>query len=459
MPKQLTLLCLVLFLISCHTIGRKSEISIHNKTLEPQYMSYIDKYGERKSVLVNYKTPLSIKEHFPKLVSTQFEYIERPVFIRSKDRSIHVVMRGDSISYEGNKKNEELVVLQEMHRRFSLFNGYTLGLYKRAKDLNYAYLSSKEVHREQMALLNNFYKKYKINRDLQKRLNEEIKYSYICNLLGPYSIKGVNVDSLSPAFVKTLEALNKDIRNAIKTRKGTGQNVYAMVYDYNRFLSRKDMEGEKAFETQWLKAEKKFKKETKEYIQFKLLKEYYGSLVQYDSYWQLFKKKCKDKDFVHHLEAFFQDNKYTFSDIERQSELIDSSGKSYTWEQILAQNKGKKAYINIVSHFMLQYNIANLEDIADKIEQKNCQIILISDDNKMQDWLKAYPKDAPQNIQFYRLKDLESPLAQYFRKMNIISRFSNSCLLNTNGQIIFKKLSEPTKASVFLKQLDFEGLY
>ncbi|NJN35196.1 MAG: hypothetical protein HC817_14035 [Saprospiraceae bacterium] len=226
---------------------------------------------------------------------TPQNYIERVVFVRPKNKNIAIVTSGDSISFEGNGRREELIMFQELHRRFSLFNGYTLGLNRRAWDMNYAYLSSKEIFEEETRVLKNFYEKYKVSRDVQTFLNQEIKYSYFCNLLGPYSIKSANVDSLSPAFTKTLTGLGKDLKTAIRTRRGNSHNLHTLLYDYNRFLCRKDMQTDKAFEVQWASAQKNFKRETREYLHFKLIKEYFGIPKNYGTYWQIFKKNAKTK--------------------------------------------------------------------------------------------------------------------------------------------------------------------
>ncbi len=444
-------------LLSCHTIGKKSQVSIQNKTLEEYSVRYIDKFGDYKTMRIDYKAPLSIKGHFPNIFMTQHNHIERVVFVRPKNKNIAIITSGDSISYEGSGSREELVIFQEMHRRFSLFNGYTLGLNRRAWDMNYAYMSSKEIYEEETRVLKNFYEKYKVSRDVQEYLNQEIKYSYFCNLLGPYSIKAANVDSLSPAFVKTLMGLGKDLKTAIRTRKGNAHNLHTLVYDYNRFLCRKEMLTDKAFEAQWASAQKNFKRETREYLKFRLLREYFGLLKNYDTYWQSFKKKSKDPDFVQYLEAFFEENKHTFSQFELYSEVEDTTGKTLTWLQVLAENKGKKVYLVLANNSFLTYTLNPITAKVADFTQKNCVIIALSDDEKKENWLKNLPQKNMNHVQFYRISDLKSPLSAYFDSNPNKSQLNRSFLLNKNGQVILTKLKETSKMALLLKQLDFEG--
>ncbi|NJN35195.1 MAG: hypothetical protein HC817_14030 [Saprospiraceae bacterium] len=57
-----------------------------------------------------------------------------------------------------------------------------------------------------------------------------------------------------------------------------------------------------------------------------------------------FQKKCKDQDFVQHLEAFFERNKHNFSQFERYSVVEDTTGKTLTWHQVLEEIMAKSLF-------------------------------------------------------------------------------------------------------------------
>ncbi|NJN35194.1 MAG: hypothetical protein HC817_14025 [Saprospiraceae bacterium] len=105
----------------------------------------------------------------------------------------------------------------------------------------------------------------------------------------------------------------------------------------------------------------------------------------------------------------------------------------------------------------MTYNLAPLSDKEMDFAQKNCKIIVLSDDEKKNVWLESLPRNAMNHVQFYRILDLKSPLSAFFKSNPNKSNLNRSYLLDKNGQVILTKLKETSKMDLLLKQLDFEG--
>ena len=262
--KQTAVCCVLLFLtFACQSIGKKSQVTIQSKSVDAHQMFQNDKFGDKQADKLSQNTPLSKTDHFPMFYTFTVNYKVRAMYVRPKNKVVTVFDRLnssgldkiDSLDFVGVTYPDENIILEEINRRFSVFQGYTLGLYKRSRDLKDAFMSSKRIYEEEQAYMKEAFKKYKTGRDFRKALQRECRYSYICNLIGPFSKSGTNVDSISPEYVAQVNSLKKELRNIIKTRRGTDKNVQETVYDFNRFLSRKARGTDTAFDYQWTMAE------------------------------------------------------------------------------------------------------------------------------------------------------------------------------------------------------------
>ena len=439
-----------LFVLSCQGIGKKSQVTVQTRTLSAQSMTQTDKFGDQNRAILRRDTPLSNLDHFPKIMSFSALNMERPMYVRAKDKMVTVIDRGDTLGFEGVKYPDESIILQELHRRFSLFQGYTLGLNRRRYDLNYAYLSSKKIYEEQKIYLESAFKKFKVGRDFKKQMQREIRYSYFCNLLGPYSITNTNVDSISPIFVETLNGCKKDLQNAIKTRKGTDKNVHTLVYDYNRFLSRKAMATDTAFDYQWLTVDKNFKGETREYIKFRLLKENFGAIGNYESAYNQFKTTCKDKDFVAYLDRLAVNNTHIFNAEELTSSLQDTAGQKLTWANILEKNKGKKIYLIVGNAYTLQLFGKELTEKAAYFEKHETQIVFVLTDRKKEQWQKVLETVVLPNFQQYYLGASDLPIQRVLEQP---FSFVSTHFLDKTGRIALKNAANPNKQGLLMRQL------
>jgi hypothetical protein len=440
-------------LMSCQSIGKKSQITIQTKTLDTQILMHNDKFGDQKMNWLRRDSTLKETDHFPKFYTFMVKNRIQAMYVRPKNKHVTIIDQADSLAFEGLTYPDEAVIMCELNRRFSAFQGYTLGLWKRSYDLKDAYLSSKKIYEEEQAYLKQAFKQFKTGRDFRKALLREIKYSYICNLIGPYSVKEVNVDSISQDYVKTVLGLKKDLNAIIKTRRGTDKNVQLVVYDYSRFLSRKTMKTETAFDHQWQSAEQNFKGETQEYLKFRILKENYGAISNYDAYFEKFKTSCKDKDFTTYLTDFAAHNTHDFNAAELGTTLSDSTGKTMSWADILAENKGKKIYLMAsgLSSFAFQG-----EALAKKItdfEKNNVKVIFISSERRKEKWLNELKTDDAKLFQHYHTSATDAPLLAFVnKKKEMESRFSN-ILIDENGKVVLCNAAYPSKFDLLLRQL------
>jgi hypothetical protein len=461
--KQIAALaCLVLCTIGCQSIGKKSTVTIQSKSLDSKTMNETDKFGDKNTVQFVKEGPLSITDHFPKFYTIMLNHKVRAMYVRPENKAITIVDRLnssglnkiDSLEFVGVSYPDENIILQEINRQFSVFQGYTLGLYKRSRDLNGAYMSSIEIYKEEMLFVKNAFKKHKTGRDFRKALRREIRYSYICNLIGPFSILGVNVDSISPKYVKTVLGLNKELKNIIRTRRGTDKNVQELVYDYNRFLSRKAAKSDTTFESQWFTASRNFKGETREYLKFKILKENFGATPQYDSYAEQFKKTCKDKDFAQYLDKLTMNNDHVFNGLEMISTFNDTTGQTTTWADILAKNKGKKIYL-LSSDFPVQMLFGR--QLAEKkadFEKNNTAIVFISTEKNKERWQKDLKKNGiDSTFQYYQLAKADEPIAGFFDKKGGKNSMYSSILIDENGKVTLRQAADPNHFEMLNRQL------
>lgn len=452
--KPVALLALALMcLMSCQSVGKKSHITIQTRTLKPQFLQHNDKFGDKKMNVLVRDSILNENDHFPKFYTFMVDNMMRAVYVRPKNKRVVIVDRTDSLGFEGITYPDETIILQELNRRFSVFLGYTLGLWRRSHDLRDAYLSSKKIYEEEQAYLKQAFKQFKTGRDFRKALRREIRYSYICNLIGPYSIKEVNVDSISPEYVKTVNGLQKELRSIIKTRSGTDKNVQLMVYDYNRFLSRKTRTSASAFDYEWQSAEQHFKGETQEYLMFRLLKEHYGAIKNYAVYLEKFKTTCKDKDFITHLNDFAAQNTHNFTPAELACSLSDSTGKILTWADILAQNKGKNIYLVNSAHASFTFFGEKLAAKIADFEKNNTKIIFVSSDRNKEKWLKELKTADAKLFQHYHLAAKDAPLLTFSNKKEETSRFFYNILIDDTGKVVLSNAADANKFDVLMRQL------
>lgn len=440
-------------LMSCQSIGKKSQIVIQSKALETQILMHNDQFGDRKNTWLRRDTIVQDTGYFPKFYTFMVKHRIQAMYVRSKNKRVAIVDQADSLAFEGLTYPDEAVILCELNRRFSAFQGYTLGLWKRSHDLRDAYLSSKKIYEEEQAYLKQAFKQFKTGRDFRRALQREIKYSYICNLIGPYSVKEVNVDSISQDYVKTVLSLKKDLKTIVKTRRGTDKNVQMMVYDYNRFLSRKAMKSETALEFQWQSAEQNFKGETQEYVKFRTLKENYGATTAYDTYLEKFRNSCKNKDFTTYLTDFAAQNTHNFDAAELETTLTDSTGKTLTWANILAQNKGKKIYLMASRFSTFAFQGEQLAKKIEDFEKNNVKVIFISDDRKRDKWLNDLKTEDAKLFQHYHLANKDAPLMTFIDgSREIKSQFSNT-LIDENGKVVSRTAADTRDFGLLLRQL------
>ncbi len=487
--KQIAAITLVLLcLIGCQSIGKKSQVTIQSQTLAEYNMMQNDKFGDKKTDALTRNTPLSKNDHFPKFYTFMLNHKVRAMYVRPKNKVVTVVERDnaagldkvDSLGFLGVSYPDENIILQELNRRFSAFQGYTLGLDKRKRDLKDAYNSSARIYFEEQKYLKEAFKKYKTGRDFRKAVLREIRYSYICNLIGPFSKAGVNVDSISQEYVGQVNSLKKEMRNIIKTRNGTDKNVQLTVYDFNRFLSRKAMKSDTAFDYQWLMAEQNFKGETREFLKFRLLRENYGAIPNYGFYLEKFKKTCKDKDFVTYLDDFEKKNAHEFNQSELETTLSDTAGQSLRWADILAKNKGKKIYLMISSFPVESLYGQQLANQKADFEQNNTEVIFFSTAYSKEQWLKSLKKGAAnpfftvdsstlkamskreetkpkmsetKPIQSYHLGSDDSTLLRLLQPKDGESKLLTSVLIDENGKVVLSQAADPANMGLLMRQL------
>ncbi len=460
--KQLSLFVLLLLcLFSCQSIGKKSQVTIQSKSVDAHQMFQNDKFGDKQADKLSQNTPLSKTDHFPMFYTFTVNYKVRAMYVRPKNKVVTVfdrlnssgLDRIDSLDFVGVSYPDENIILQEINRRFSVFQGYTLGLYKRSHDLKDAYMSSKRIYEEEQAYMKAAFKQYKTGRDFRKALQRECRYSYICNLIGPFSKMGTNVDAISPEYVGQVNSLKKELRNIIKTRKGTDKNVHETVYDFNRFLSRKVMKTDSAFDYQWSMAEQNFKYETREFLKFRLLKENYGAINNYDFYYDQFKKTCIDKDFVAYLEDWATKNDHIFNTLERAATLTDTAGQSLSWSDILSKYKGKKIYLMVSDFPIFQFSGKIYANKIPNFEQNNTQLIFFLTNKSKEDWQKTLQMDEAKPFQHYHLAKEETTLLNFLKSTGEGFKMSSNVLIDENGKVILTNAADMNQMDLLLRQL------
>ena len=457
--KKALFFLLLLCLFSCQSIGKKSQVTFQSKSVNTHQMSHTDKFGDKKTGLLSPNTPLSKTGHFPMFFTILVNHKVRAMYVRPKNKVVTVydrlnswgLDRIDSLDFVGVSYPDENIILQEINRRFSVFQGYTLGLYKRSHDLKDAYNSSKRIYDEEQAYLKEAFKKYKTGRDFRKALQQECSYSYICNLIGPFSKSGTNVDSISQEYVAQVNSLKKELRNIIKTRRGTDRNVREMVYDFNRFLSRKAEKANTAFDYQWSMADKNFKGETREFLKFRLLKENFGAINNYNFYFDTFKKTCKDKDFVVHLNDWTTQNVHDFNALELATTLTDSAGQSLLWSDVLAKYKGKKIYLVVSDFSVFQFYGLPLSKRMSDFEQNNTQIIFISKDYDKKKWQKSLEMPEAKPFHHYHLSSDDNTLMRFLKSGE--SKLAPTVLINENGKVVLAQAAPPNNLTLLMQQL------
>ena len=328
-----------------------------------------------------------------------------------------------------------------------------MGLNKRRYDLKDAFNSSKRIYDEEQAYLKEAFKRYKTGRDFRKALQRETRYSYICNLIGPFSKTGTNVDSISTEYVQQVNSLKKELRNIIKTRRGTDKNVHETVYDFNLFLSRKALKTDKSFDYQWSMAEQNFKGETREYLNFKLLKENYGAIDNYAFYFNQFKKTCKDKDFVAYLDNWATKNDHIFNALELTATLSDTTVKSLSWSDVLSKYKGKKIYMVVSDFSIFQYMGKIYASKIPTFEQNNTQLIFLSTNKSKEDWQKTLQLDEAKPFQHYHLAKEDTALLPFLKSTREGSKISSNILIDENGKVILTNAADLNQMDLLLRQL------
>lgn len=458
-----TAFCYIFLLLTfaCQSIGKKSQVTIQSKSVDAHQMFQNNKFGDKQADNLSQNTPLSKTDHFPMFYTFLVNHKVRAMYVRPKNKVVTVydrlnsagLDRIDSLDFVGVSYPDENIILQEINRRFSVFQGYTLGLYKRSHDLKDAYMSSKRIYVEEQAYMKQAFKQYKTGRKFRNALNRETRYSYICNLIGPFSKSGTNVDSISTEYIEQVNSLKKELRNIIKTRSGTDKNVHETVYDFNRFLSRKAMKTDSAFDYQWLMAEQNFTGETREFLKFRLLKENYGAIPNYAFYYDQFKKTCKDKDFVAYLDNWATKNDHVFNPLELAATLSDSTGQNLSWSDVLSKYKGKKIYLMVSDFPIFQFMEKLYANRIPIFEQNNTQLIFLSTNKSKEDWQKTLQMDEAKPFQHYHLAKEDTALLNFLKPTGEGFKMSSNILIDENGKVILTNAADMNQMDMLQRQL------
>ena len=95
-------------LMSCQSIGKKSQITIQTKTLDTQILMHNDKFGDRKMNWLRRDSTLKETDHFPKFYTFMVKNRIQAMYVRPKNKHVTIVDQADSLAkkitdFEKNK--------------------------------------------------------------------------------------------------------------------------------------------------------------------------------------------------------------------------------------------------------------------------------------------------------------------------------------------------------------------
>lgn len=447
------LLYILLLLISCQK--RTVPPFLEKKTLDNPVESQIislsgqDIFGDNYHINVKPGTNIqnirniSVPQIF--VYATDF-FAFNPLFVR--ENKIKFIETKNVIASTDTLLLKESKLIKDLDATFSFLGKTTNGKvwWKNKKDYDASVLRFKAYYKYQLSYVDSIFAISNFREDFQDFIRTELKLNYYSSMLEPFLY--AELDSTADKYIQTIYSLKDSIVDLIDTGKGTHKLAKYIVYNYNRFLCRKFLGTPVEFIAQWDTAQAVFKKESKDYIAFKLIRDYFQE-IKYDLY--EYKSQIKQPEFRYFIDSLEKRNTHVFSKREGKQMLFDTLSHSITLAQILKKNKGNVIYIDFWASWCLpcRREMTLYKELKADFDKKNVNIMFLSIDEDILAWEHGIYKTQTQDYKHYLL-----PPNSVFQQLTNLAEIPRYIIIDKKGKLVEANAPRPSEKESLLKQLE-----
>lgn len=274
---------------------------------------------------------------------------------------------------------------------------------------------------------------------------QQIKAQYLLAYFHPFYDENMSFKEFPSTFYESIPV--NDIK---KLLSNDSLLLVSFAYrsaavSYVRYLCRESIGGLKDTEAQYQMANTYLKGRTKDYVEFFLLKHYFGKdPINYDRLFSRFKSDCTTHAYVRYLDSLHTRP----AELNKKrnllaTKLMSNSGKIVSWQDILKLNKGKVIYVDLWASWCgpcIAEMPASLK-LQKSLSNSSIVFLYISIDSNVSRWKNAIAKYNLEflNRQHYRL-DQDSELAK-FMNAPPIPRY---LIINKDSQVVSLDAARPS---------------
>ena len=303
----------------------------------------------------------------------------------------------------------------------------------------------KKKYNERLRVLNRENDSIPFSNSFYNFALQQIKAQYLSAYFYPFYDKNMSFREFPLAFYESIP-----INDTKKLLNNDSLVLVSFAYrsaavSYVRYLSRESIGRLKDTEAQYQLANTYLKGRTKDYVEFFLLKHYFGKgIINYDRLFSKFKADCTTHAYIKYLDSLYTRP----AELSKKrnllaTKLVNDSGKIVSWQDILKLNKGKVIYADLWASWCgpcIAEMPASLK-LQNSLSNSTIVFIYISVDSDVNRWKQAISKHnlKSPNRQHYRL-DQDSKLAK-FMNAPPIPRY---LIINKDSQVVSLDAARPS---------------
>lgn len=392
----------------------------------------------------------------PVMVVFSADFTPYPVYAEPGD-TIKVSCASDwpRYTFTGSKNRSELNFLARMEKKLGFTFPDLSGIKMTNQlDLEHYANQNKEKYEEKNSFLKRNADSLKLSPSYINTISTLLKYRYANSLLRPYFTK----QSAQFDWTKIPKSYDEKLQGLLGyTKMGEvdfwPNDISSFFTNYNRFLAKDSLIKfpNHPFEVLYQSGERNFNGIARDYILFKLLKEFNSKGIKnMADYVQRYERVASRKVLAKYIDSVFQENNAELSQAAKETQLKTRKGEVITFDKILHDNQGRIMYVDFWASWCgpCIQEMPSSKSMEDKLKNEPVSFVYISIDSKSEAWLKAIDKYQIncEKCEHYLL-DEKSPLAKYF-SLPPIPRY---LLIEKSGKIAAKNAPRPSDATLIEK--------